>query len=83
MVGCCISPLDVDSHTLVVVDATLEQMPKGCLPMIIGDLNVDLESPRNTKEVKDANAGDDLGIGCLMRHFLQWCTHHVKGKWTW
>ena len=82
VVGCYIPPSDVDSQTLAVVVATLEQRPKGCLPMIICNLNVDLESPWNMKEAKVANVVDNLGIGCLTRHFLQRRTRHIKGKWT-
>ena len=51
-----------------VVDA-LDKMPKGCIPMLLGDLNVDLDVPRNEQEARVAAVMDHHGMACASKHF--------------
>ncbi len=45
IIGCYIPPTDLT--TLTHVDEAWRACPKGCLPMLLGDLNVNLAAPRN------------------------------------
>ena len=51
--------------------------------MLLGNLSIDLEYPRNTKEVDIAEELDNRGLACSTCHFRQ--RHHRKvfGRWTW
>ena len=41
----------------------------GSLPMLLGDLNIDLEYPWNTKEMEIAEELDNRRLACFTRHF--------------
>ena len=45
IIGCYIPPNDLT--TLTHVDEAWRACPKGCLPILLGDLNVNLAAPRN------------------------------------
>ena len=83
VVGAYIPPSKTDASTIKCVTDAFTNRPKGCLPLLIGDLNVDLECPRDMKEAEIAASVEDLGLGCYTRHFVQRRRRHTRGSWTW
>ena len=57
----------------------LECQSKGTQPIIMGDLNANLESPRNSKEQWVAKLVNNLNLWRLSRHFKQRRQTHIKG----
>ena len=55
-------------------------MPKGCIPLLIGDLNVDLANPRDDRDEVVAEAMDALDVSCLTRHFGHRRGRFIKGR---
>ena len=47
VVGCCIPPSDKDGTTQRMVAAAPEHRPLGTYPVVIGDLNSNLDFPRD------------------------------------
>ena len=45
VVGCYIPPCETTGTTLTTIEQAMAEMPKGCVPLILGDLNVDLANP--------------------------------------
>ena len=72
VVGCYIPPSNA-----------LAQRPKGCKPLLIGDLNIDLEYPRDERDDEVAEECDANNLVCMSRHFRQQRRRHVRGRWTW
>ena len=68
VVGCYLPPSDKEGKNLGDVANALDKMPKGCIPMLLGDLNVDLDVPRNEQEAKVAAAMDHHGMACASKH---------------
>ena len=58
-------------------------MPKGCIPLLIGDLNVDLTNPRDDRDEVVAKAMDALDVSCLTRYFGHRRGRLIKGRWIW
>ena len=79
-VGCYIPPSDRTEETYGKITGALDCQPKGTLPLILGDLNVDLEHPRSTQEARVAELIDNLQLRCLSRHFKQRRQKHIKGR---
>ena len=53
--------------------------------MVLGDLNVNLDEPRNKQEAQVAAAMDSKGLACAMRHFRVRTRRRCKlrGGWAW
>lgn len=73
VVGCYIPPEDLT--TLEHVKNALAQRPGGCKPLLVGNLNVDLECPRDERDKEVAEECSVHDFGCMSRHFRQ---RHVK-----
>ena len=82
-VGCYIPPSDKMGETYGKIASAFECQPKRTLPLILGDLNVDLEHPRNIQETRVVELVNNLQLRCLSRHFKQRRRKHIKGRWTW
>jgi exonuclease III len=45
--------------------------PEGFKPILAGDLNIDLESPRDERDEEIAEQVDWMDLGCMSTHFAQ------------
>ena len=82
-VGCYIPPFHLAWTTIATIKQVMAEMPKGCTPLIVGDLNVDLDNPRDDRDEVVAEAMDALDVSCLTRHFGQRRGRLIRGRWTW
>ena len=62
VVGCYLPPSDKEGVTQRIVIATLESRPKGACPIVIGDLNSDLDFPRDRQEEILSPAMDKMSL---------------------
>ena len=69
VVGCYIPPHDLG--TLEKVKAAWAECPKGFIPMLIGDMNIDLDSPRDDREETIAEQCDAWDITDMAAQFWQ------------
>ena len=65
IVGFYIPPLDLT--TLAEVEKAREQYLKGCMPILIRDLNVDVEPPRGERCETITVQVADMDITCITR----------------
>ena len=72
VVGCCIPPLDKDDTTRRTIEHALKMMLKGSVPLVIGDMNVNLNFPRDRQEAILLSAMDKHGLSCLSNNFRVW-----------
>ena len=56
---------------------------KGCRTLIIGDLNVDLDFPRDNRDEAVAEAIDTHDVMCFTGHFGQRRRRLIRGSSTW
>ena len=57
--------------------------PAGSMPLVIGDLNANLDAPRSRQEEVLAQIMGDHGLGCASRHFQVRRGRHLQERWTW
>ena len=83
VVGCYLEPSDTLGRAQQLVERALRDKPEGSMPLVIGDLNANLDAPRSRREevLLQSLAGE--GLGCATRHFQVQRKRHVRGKWTW
>jgi len=81
IVGCYIPPNDLT--TLTHVEQAWQACPRGCLPILLGDLNVNLAAPRDERDEAIAEQVDAMALSDLSSHFLQWSGRKSRGRWTW
>jgi exonuclease III len=81
VVGAYISPTDLTA--LADVDKAWKQCPKGCKPMLLGDLNINLEYPRNERDVAVAEQIVEMDLTDMSRQFCQRRRRRIRGRWTW
>jgi hypothetical protein len=81
-VGCYIPPNDLS--TLTTIEQAWNECPRGHTPILLGNLNVNLHSPRDERDKQIAELVEDvMGLTDLSRHFLQRSRGSVRGRWTW
>ncbi len=81
-VGCYIPPTNLS--TLPQVKQALNKCLQGYTPLLIGDLNVNLRTPRDERDEQIAEVvGDVCGLTNLSKHFCQRSRGHTRGRWTW
>ena len=81
-VGCYIPPNDLS--TLTTIEQAWNECPRGHVPLLLGDLNVNLRSPRDERDEQIAEVVEDVtGLANLSRHFLQRSRGSMRGRWTW
>ena len=68
VVGAYLPPSDMDA-SFKVVERALGQIPKGCILMVLDDLNANLDVPRNEQEAEIAVTMDSYGLKCATQHF--------------
>ena len=82
-VGCYIPPSEEDQSTLENVRRAQQQCPEKFELLLFGDLNIDLDAPRDTREEIIAEQCDFWKLTCMTTMFKQRRTRRVKGRWTW
>jgi hypothetical protein len=75
-VGCYIPPSED-------VRRAQQQCPEKFELLLFGDLNIDLDAPRDTREEIIAEQCDYWKLTCMTTMFKQRRTRRVKGRWTW
>jgi hypothetical protein len=88
VVGCYIPPSDTDGTTRRTIERALEMRPKGSVPLVIGDLNANLEFPRDRQEEILSTAMGRLGLSCITNHYTvrgggPKRRRRTRGRWTW
>ncbi len=81
IVGCYI--LLTNLTTLTHVNEAWRACPKGCLPILLGDLNVNLAAPCNKCNDTIANQVDAMVLINMSNHFCQQHGRRSRGRWTW
>ena len=81
VVGCYIPPSDL--LTLQQIESAWDQCPNKFIPVLMGDLNVDLEDLSSERDIQVAEWCDAQDITCISRHFRQRRRRRSRGRWTW
>ncbi len=79
--GCYIPPTNLT--TLMHINEAWWASPKGCLPILLGDLNVNLAAPRNERNDTIAKQVDAMALIDMSSHFYQRRGRRSQGRWTW
>ncbi len=69
IVGCYILPNDLT--TLTYVEQAWMACSKGCLPIVLGDLNVNLATPQDEQNKMIAKQVDTMNLVDMSSHFRQ------------
>jgi hypothetical protein len=81
IVGCYIPPNDLTS--LTHIKQAWMAFPKGCLPIVIGDLNVNLAAPWDECDETIAEQVDTMNLVDMASRFRQHRGNNSNGQWTW
>jgi hypothetical protein len=80
--GCYIPPNNLT--TLTHIEAAWNECPKGHIPIMLGNLNIKLASPRNERdELIAEQVGDVMGLVDVSRQFKQHRQVRARDRWTW
>ena len=82
VVGGYIPPSETTGKTLQTIDRAMKGRPKGSIPIFLGDLNVNLDHPRNDKEIEVTEVIDSYGFSCATCDFTQRRGPRIKGRWS-
>ncbi len=78
-VGCYIPPNDLS--TLMTIEQAWNECPRGHTPILLGDLNVNLCSPRDERDEQIVELVENvMGLTDLSHHFLQQSPRMRRGK---
>ncbi len=77
IVGCYIPPTNLT--TLTQIEQAWLACPKGCLPILLGDLNVNLAALCNECDNAIANKVDTMVLVDKSNHFHQWHGRRSRG----
>ena len=78
VVGCYIPPNDLEA--LACVDKAWRECPAGTHPILVGDLNVNLRTPRTEREETIAEQVDAMDLVDMSRHFRQRSGNRLWGR---
>ena len=89
VMGCYIPPGDISA--LDDVQRAWRAMPQGCTPLLMGDLNINLDIPRDAREMTIVDQCDDMDLVDMGDNFLQRPQRQQRGRqciprghrWTW
>ncbi len=81
IVGCYIPPNDLT--TLTHVKQAWQACPWGCLPILLGNLNVNLAAPHDKRGETIAEQVDAMALTDMSAHFRQRSGKQSNGRWTW
>ena len=79
VVGCYFPPSDKEGKAQRLVEQALQDKPAGSMPLVIGDLNANLDAPRSRQEEVLAQNMGEHGLGCASRHFQVRRGRHLRG----
>jgi hypothetical protein len=79
--GCYIPPNNLT--TLTHIKQAWMACPKGCLPIVLGDLNVNLAAPRDKRDETIAKQVDTMNLVNMSSRFRQRWGNNSNGQWTW
>ena len=82
VVGAYIPPSDLGT-TLAHIQQAWSECPRGCEPLLLGDLNANLINPRDEREDGIAEQTDIMNVVDMGRHFRQRRRRRCRGRWTW
>ena len=80
IIGCYIPP--GCNETLALIMDAYNACPSGFKVLLLGDLNINLDTPRDTREETIAEQLDFWNLGCLSTQFTQ-RYHKYNKRWTW
>jgi hypothetical protein len=78
---CYIPPTNLT--TLMHVDEAWQACPKGCLLILLGDVNINLAAPRNERDDTITKQVDTMALINMTSHFCQRRGRRSRGQWTW
>jgi hypothetical protein len=81
IVGCYILPNNLT--TLTHVKQAWMACPKGCLPIVLGDLNVNLATPRKEQDETITKQVDTMNLVDMSSCFRQRRERNSHGRWAW
>jgi hypothetical protein len=81
ILGCYIPANDLT--TLMHVEQGWMACPKGCLPIMLGDLNVNLAAPCNEQDEMIAKQVDTMNLVDMSSRFRQRRGRNSNGRWAW
>jgi hypothetical protein len=81
ILGCYIPPNDLT--TLTHIKQAWMACPKGCLPIVLGDLNTNLAAPRDEHDETIAEQVDTMNLVDMSSPFRQRRGNNSNGRWTW
>ncbi len=81
IVGCYIPPNDLT--TLTHIEQACMACPKDCLPIMLGDLNVNLAAPCHERDEMIAKQVDTMNLVNMSSRFCQHWGNNSNGRWTW
>jgi hypothetical protein len=81
IMGCYIPPNNLT--TLTHIEQAWMVCPKGCLPIVLGDLNVKLTAPRNEQDETIDKQVDTMNLVDMPSCFRQRQGRNSHGQWTW
>ncbi len=81
VVGCYILPTNLT--ILTHFEQAWLACPKGCLPILLGDLNIKFAAPCNKHVDTIANQVDAMALTDMSSHFCQRGGRRSWGRWTW
>ena len=80
VVRCYFPPSDKGGEARRLAMAALDAALEGSKPLLIDDLNSDLDFPRDRQEEILAADLEDRGLRCVTRGF---CPRRTRERWTW
>ncbi len=81
-VGCYIPPNHLS--TISTIKQDWNKCPRGHTPILFGDLNINLCSPRDERDEKIAEVVKDvMGLTNFSKRFHQRSRGTMQGRWTW
>jgi hypothetical protein len=80
IMGCYIPPNNLT--TLTHVEQAWMVCPKGCLPIVLGDLNVKLATPHDKQDETIAKQVDTMNLVDMSSCFRQCQGRNSHGQWT-
>ena len=76
-------PPDVDNNTVYDIQRAWEHCHKGFQSLLIGHLNINIQSPLSERDVAVAVQAVAMDVVNTLRQFGQRRCQWVQGSWTW
>ena len=77
IIGCYITPNNLT--TLLLIEQEWQACPKGCLPIMLGDLNTNLAAPQDERDKMIAELVDSMALVSMSSHVPQRCGKMSQG----